>query len=103
MEREEVQALLCSPHGSRITKVQRSWRCPELPPSGRGTGSCTDPWAQGLEAAWKVGLKEDLGELVGSLHRCRKIDLGAKPARQRTAVGKIWAVTGVKGNSGEGG
>ena len=27
----------------------------------------------------------------GSLHICREIDLGAKPARQRTAVGKIWA------------
>lgn len=101
MEREEVQALWCSPHGSRTTKAQQNWRFPELPPSGRGTGSCTDPWAQGLEAVGKVGLEEDLGERGGSLHRCREIDLGAKPARQRTAVGEIWATTGVKGNSGE--
>jgi len=102
MERAEVQALLCSPHGSRTTKTQRSWRCPKLPPPSRGAGGCTDPYAQGLEAAGKVGLKEDLGERGGSLHRCRETDLGAKPARQRTAVRKIWAATGVKGNSSAG-
>lgn len=62
MEREEVQALRCSSYGSRTTKAQQSWRCPELSPSGRGATGCTDPWAQGLEAAGKVGLKEDLGE-----------------------------------------
>lgn len=38
-----------------------------------------------------------------AVHRCREIDLGTKPARQRTAVEKIWAATGVKGNHGEGG
>lgn len=33
---------------------------------------------------------------------CREIDLGTKPARQRTAVGKIWAATGAERNSSEG-
>lgn len=38
----------------------------------------------------------------GSLHIYRKIDLGTKPARQRTAVGKIWATTGAERNSSGG-
>jgi len=38
----------------------------------------------------------------GSLHICREIDLGAKPARQRTAVGKIWAATAAERNSSGG-
>lgn len=65
MEREEVRALRCSAHVSRTTKAQRSWRCPELSPSGRGAGGCSGPWALGLKAAGKVGLKEDLGERGG--------------------------------------
>lgn len=95
MEREEVQSLQRKPHVSKTTKAQQSWRCPELPPSGRGTRGCT-----GLhkEAAGNL----DLGERGGSLHKGREIDPGTKPARQRTAAGKIWAATGVKGNSGEG-
>lgn len=96
MEREEVQVLQCSLHGSRSTKVQWSWRCLELSLSGRGTRDCTG--SQGVEAA---GTQGGPWGVRRALHRCREIDLGTKPARQRTAVGKIWAATGVKGNHGE--
>lgn len=55
---------------------------------------------------WRLQGKWDSRRTSGSEGGCcthAEIDLGGKPARQRTAVGKIWAATGVKGNSGEGG
>lgn len=94
MEKEVAQVLQCSLHGSSITKVQWSWRCPQLSPSGRGA------WSQGMEAA---GTQGGPWGVRRALHRCREIHLGTEPERQRTAVEKIWAATGVKGNHGGGG
>lgn len=59
-----------------------------------------DTWSQGMEAS---GTQGGPWGMRRALHRCREIDLGTKPERQRTAVEKIWAATGVKGNHGEGG
>lgn len=42
-------------------QARQSWRCPKLPPSGRGARGYVHPWAQGMEAVGKVGLRENPG------------------------------------------